>query len=212
MLWFEPGQLLIFLVAASILAVTPGPGVTYVLARTVAGGRGEGVASSFGTAVGGLLHVVAAALGVSAILARSAIAFSLVKYIGACYLVYLGIRMLLSAGGSARAILLPRAGARRAFLEGIVTEALNVKTALFFVAFVPQFVNPVAPAMGQFVLLGLVCVLLNTSVDVIVAVGASRLLAGGGGRRFGHGRWLTMGSGCTLIGLGAYVAFSAGKR
>ena len=146
MLWFESGQLLAFLVAASILAVTPGPGVTYVLARTVAGGRGEGVASSFGTAVGGLVHVVAAALGLSAILARSAIAFSLVKYIGACYLVYLGIRMLLAAGGSAHAVLLPRVGARRAFLEGIVTEAFNVKTALFFVAFIPQFVSPIAPA------------------------------------------------------------------
>ena len=115
MLWFEPGQLLIFLVAASILAVTPGPGVTYVLARTVAGGRGEGVASSFGTAVGGLVHVVAAALGLSAILARSAIAFSLVKYIGACYLVYTGnphaargrwkrARPLASAGGRAAGI------------------------------------------------------------------------------------------------------------
>ena len=90
--------------------------------------------------------------------------------------------------------------------------ALNVKTALFFVAFIPQFVSSIAPAMGQFVLLGLVCVLLNTSVDVIVAVGASRLLASGGGRRSRHGRWLTMGSGCTLIGLGAYVALSAGKR
>jgi threonine/homoserine/homoserine lactone efflux protein len=207
--WFEPGAFLIFLVAATVLAVTPGPGMTYVLARTVAGGRGEGLASSLGTGVGGLAHVVAAALGLSAVLARSALMFSLIKYVGACFLVYLGIRLLLSSGATRPLPALRRAGTRRAFLEGLVTEVLNVKTALFFLAFVPQFVDPGAPALGQFVALGLVCVLLNTSVDVIVVLGASRLLAG---RRATLGRWLTAGSGCTLVGLGAYVALSESRR
>lgn len=211
MFWFEQHQLLIFLAAAGTLAVTPGPGVTYVLARTLAGGRIEGIASSFGTAVGGLAHVLAAALGLSVALANSAIAFSLIKYVGACYLVYLGLRMLLSGGGATHRVSLPRAGAPRAFLEGIVTEALNVKTALFFVAFIPQFINPGRPAVGQFVLLGLVCVLLNTSVDVVVAIGASRLLARSP-RPFGRARLLRISSGCTLLGLGAYVALSEGKR
>lgn len=207
--WFEPSQLLIFLIAATVLAVTPGPGVTYVLARTVAGGRGEGLASSLGTGVGGLAHVVAAALGLSAILARSALLFSLVKYAGACYLVYLGVRLLRSSGAVRPLPALTGAGTRRAFLEGVVTEVLNVKTALFFLAFVPQFVDPAAPPLAQFIVLGLVCVLLNTSVDVLVALGASRLLAGRGAAL---GRWLTASSGCTLIGLGAYVAFSESRR
>ena len=98
-----------FLIAALILAVTPGPGIAYVVARTAAGGRVEGLASCVGTGVAGLLHVGAAALGLSALLAQSAVAFSIVKYLGAAYLAYLGIRL----------------------------EAL--KTALFFLAFLPQF-------------------------------------------------------------------------
>ena len=207
----EPYQFLIVLAAAGTLAVTPGPGVTYVLARTLAGGRIEGIASSLGTAVGGLAHVVAAALGLSVALANSATAFSVIKYVGAGYLVYLGLRMLVSGGGAAHEMSLPRAGAPRAFLEGILTEALNVKTALFFVAFIPQFIDPGAPAIGQFVLLGLVCVLLNTSVDVVVAVGAPRLVSRSS-RGASYTRLLRVGSGCTLVGLGAYVALSDGKR
>src|SRR6185369_16412135 len=84
-----------FIIAAIVLAITPGPGIAYVVARTVAGGRSEGLASCFGTGIGGLIHVLAAAMGLSLVVARSAIAFSLVKYIGAAYLVYLGIRLLL---------------------------------------------------------------------------------------------------------------------
>lgn len=83
-----------FLIAAVVLAITPGPGIAYVVARTVAGGRSEGLASCFGTGLGGLLHVLAAALGLSLVIAQSAVAFNLLKYIGAAYLVYLGIRML----------------------------------------------------------------------------------------------------------------------
>jgi threonine/homoserine/homoserine lactone efflux protein len=105
-----------FLLAATLLAITPGPGLAYVVARTAAGGRGEGLASCAGTGLGGLLHVAAAALGLSLLVAQSALAFSLVKYLGAAYLVYLGVRLLMSAShAAAPAPVLARQGARRAF-------------------------------------------------------------------------------------------------
>src|SRR5947209_10981321 len=124
--------------AAIVLAVTPGPGIAYVVARTAAGGRAEGLASCGGTGLGGMLHVGAAALGLSVLLARSAVAFSIVKYTGAAYLIYLGVRLLLSRTAFAP-VQAKSTGPRRALLEGILVEALNVKTALFFLAFLPQF-------------------------------------------------------------------------
>lgn len=203
-------SLLAFLLAAVLLAVTPGPGIAYVVARTVAGGRAEGLASCFGTALGGLLHVLAAALGLSLLVAQSALAFSLVKYLGAAYLVYLGLRMLLSrvpsaAPGADRA--LPAQGPRRALAEGVVVEALNVKTALFFLAFLPQFVDPAAPLVPQLVLLGSICVALNTVVDVVAVFAADRLLASGVARA-ARARVLTRISGVTMVGLGAYLALA----
>ena len=149
---------LAFLIAAIVLAITPGPGIAYVVARTVAGGRKEGLASCFGTGVGGMLHVLAAALGVSLLVAQSALAFSVVKYVGAAYLIYLGIRMLMRKNHELHALDVSSQGPRRAFLEGIVVEALNVKTALFFLAFLPQFVSPSQPLAGQLALLGTICV------------------------------------------------------
>jgi threonine/homoserine/homoserine lactone efflux protein len=206
-LGLEPQHLGMFLGAALVLAVTPGQGIAYVLARTVAGGRSEGLASALGTAVGGFVHVLAAALGLSALLAESAQAFSIVKYGGACYLVYLGLRTLRSSREVSQVLDLPSRGGRAAFYEGILVEALNVKTALFFLAFIPQFVDPGASPLAQFVVLGSVCVVLNTAADGAVVLGASRVRAS---RRLG--RILTAGSGFTLIGLGAYVAFAKGQR
>src|SRR4051812_31293275 len=130
-----------FFIAALILAVTPGPGMAYVVARTAAGGRAEGLASCFGTAVGGMLHVLAAATGLSLLVAQSAAAFTVVKYVGVLYLVYLGIRLLLQKDPGGSSVELRAQGPRRALLEGIVVEALNVKTALFFLAFLPQFIR-----------------------------------------------------------------------
>src|SRR5689334_4953933 len=132
----------VFLTAAVILALTPGPGIFYVLARSLQGGRPAGLASAGGTALGGLVHVLAAALGLSVILATSALAFDLVKYAGAAYLLYLGIRTLLRKDDGGAVALGTPGSTRRAFYQGIVTEALNPKTALFFLAFIPQFVNP----------------------------------------------------------------------
>jgi threonine/homoserine/homoserine lactone efflux protein len=197
-----------FFVAALILAVTPGPGIAYVVARTAAGGRAAGLASCVGTGLGGLLHVGAAALGLSVLLAQSALAFSVVKYVGAAYLVYLGLRLLLArpAAAPVPARAEARAGNERgALLEGVVVEALNVKTALFFVAFLPQFLGAGAPVALQLVVMGTVCVVLNTLVDVAAVLGAARLLKSEGPARR-RARLLDKASGVTLVGLGLYVA------
>lgn len=207
----ESTQFGLFLAAALVLAITPGPGVAYVVARTVAGGRGEGVASSLGTAVGGGVHVVAAGLGLSALLAQSALAFTVVKYAGACYLIYLGVRTLLEGASVSALASLKAVGSARAFGEGVLVEVLNVKTALFFLAFIPQFVDAAAPPLGQFVTLGVICVVLNTAVDLLAVAGAARLMKGAATQRL-RARILSAGSGLTLLGLGAYVAFAKTER
>src|SRR6266436_9764019 len=125
---------LLFVGAAMVLAITPGPGIFYVLARIMAGGRREGMQSALGTFFGGLFHVFAAALGVSAILAASAVAFHTVKYAGAAYLVWLGIRMIRTRNAEMPAEA-SQPAAMGAFRQGILTEVLNPKTALFFLSF-----------------------------------------------------------------------------
>jgi threonine/homoserine/homoserine lactone efflux protein len=200
-----------FLVAALVLAITPGPGIAYVVARTVAGGRAEGLASCIGTGLGGLLHVGAAAVGLSLLVAQSALAFNLVKWLGAAYLVYLGIRLLRQpepalAPATAAASDAAR-GVRRALIEGIVVEALNVKTALFFLAFLPQFVTASEPLVPQLVLLGVICVTLNTLVDVVAVLAAHRLLRSDAAR-VARERVMRRVSGVTLVGLGAVLAMA----
>lgn len=198
---------LAFAIAAVVLAITPGPGIAYVVARTVAGGRSEGLASCFGTGIGGMLHVLAAALGLSLVVAQSAVAFNLVKYLGAAYLVYLGIRLLLRKDQALTVEPIASQGVRRALFEGIVVEALNVKTALFFLAFLPQFVSPSEPLLPQLVLLGSICVALNTLVDVIAVFAAERLLQSDAAHA-ARARLLTRVSGATMLGLGAYLALA----
>lgn len=196
-----------FLVAAAALAVTPGPGIAYVVARTVAGGRSEGLASCLGTGIGGLLHVLAATVGLSLLVAQSAVAFTVVKTLGVAYLVYLGVRML-SRKEQARAAeaMAPR-GARRAMFEGIAVEALNIKTALFFLAFLPQFAVPSAPLASQLMLMGGICVTFNTLVDVVAVLAAHRLL-GSQSARAARARMMTRVSGVTMLGLGAFLALA----
>jgi len=198
---------LAFLFAAVVLAITPGPGIAYVVARTVAGGRSEGLASCFGTGLGGLLHVLAAALGLSLLVAQSAIAFNMVKYIGAAYLIYLGVRLLLQKEEKFTVNPVSAQGVRRALFEGVAVEALNIKTALFFLAFLPQFVSPGEPLVPQLVLLGSVCVALNTLVDVIAVFAANRLLEFGVARA-ARARLMTRMSGVTMLGLGTYLALA----
>ena len=202
---------LAFLLAAVLLAITPGPGIAYVVARTAAGGRSEGLASCLGTGLGGMLHVLAAAFGLSVLIAQSAVAFTLLKYLGAVYLVYLGIRLWLRREPAAAVETVTPQGARRALVEGIVVEALNVKTALFFLAFLPQFVDPGAALVPQLVLLGSICVALNTLVDVVAVFIAHRLLSSGAARA-ARARVMTRMSAATMIGLGAFLALALARR
>jgi len=196
-------RLALFLAAALVLAITPGPGIFYVLARTLGGGRPEGIDSSLGTFLGGLFHVLAAALGVSAILAASAVAFHTVKYVGAAYLIWLGVRMIRTRNAE---VTFTAAPSQDAFRQGIFTEALNPKTALFFLSFIPQFI---APERGhvfvQFVILGGLSVILNTTADLLVvflAAPLERKLKSS--PRFRSRQRIASGTG--LIGLGTYVA------
>jgi threonine/homoserine/homoserine lactone efflux protein len=164
-------HLYLFLMAAVLLAVIPGPGLLYVAARTLAGGRQEGLLSIAGTAAGGLVHVAAGALGVSALLIASAQAFSILKLVGAIYLVWLGVKTIRAAGDQLRE---PPATRGSAFRDGVAVEAFNPKTAVFFLAFIPQFIDPSHSVMLQFALLGSVSVALNSLADIVVAFAASR--------------------------------------
>lgn len=202
--------LLAFAIAAVVLAITPGPGIAYVIARTVAGGRNEGLASCLGTGIGGMVHVLAAALGISLFIAQSALAFSIVKYVGATYLIYLAIRMLLAKTDGPETSTVSPQGTRRAFSEGVMVETLNVKTALFFLAFLPQFVTQSEPLIPQLVLLGSICVTLNTAVDVVAVFAAERLLQSTAARAI-RSHLLTKVSGFTMLGLGAYLALASRK-
>lgn len=209
---FDPTRVVLFLTAAVLLAIAPGPGMLYVLARSLAGGKREGVLSALGTFLGGMVHVLAAALGVSIILARSATAFSVVKYAGAAYLCFLGVRMILdsrkpdtfSVDFSANTA----TAARNPLWQGIATEVLNPKTALFFLSFIPQFVNRASGNLFfQFVLLGTFSVVLNTSADLLVIS-----LAGPLGKKIRSSavfrrRQRTL-AGVIMIGLGTYLATS----
>ena len=206
----DPHRFSLFLSAATLLAIVPGPGMLYVLARTLAGGRREGVLSCLGTFVGGLAHVLAAATGLSIVLATSATAFAVVKYAGAGYLIYLGVRMIISARINEDAEIARPAGLlpRNPFWQGIATEVLNPKTAIFFLAFIPQFVSRVSGGVfWQFLLLGTISVALNTSCDLIVAFAAAPIGARLKSSAVLRRRQRTA-TGLTLIGLGAFVAVS----
>jgi len=196
-----------FLVAAVILAMTPGPGIAYVVARTVAGGRAEGLASCCGTALGGMLHVLAAATGLSVLVAQSALAFTIVKYVGAVYLVYLGVRLFLQNDRDTQSVSVVPQGPPRALLEGVVVEVLNVKTALFFLAFLPQFVHASEPVVAQLVVLGTICVTLNTLVDVVAVLSCARWLASHAARA-ARARLLRRASGVTMVALGSFLALA----
>jgi threonine/homoserine/homoserine lactone efflux protein len=206
-------QLALFFAAAFVLAITPGPGIFYVAARTLAGGRAEGIASSFGTGLGGMVHVFAGSLGVSAIVLASAELFTVLKLLGAAYLVWIGWRTFQAARRDALAALAggtaaPPVGARRAFREGVLVEALNPKTAAFFLAFVPQFVDPTAGNVAlQFAVFGFVSVALNTLADIVVAFAAGEIRAGARARPTLIRR-LREGSGAAMVALGIGLALA----
>jgi len=189
-----------------LLAITPGPGIFYVLAQSLRGGRREGVLSAAGTFLGGLVHVAAAAFGLSAILAASAIAFETVRYAGAAYLIYLGYRMIRSRRAEMDDGNPETSISGNTFAQGVMTEVLNPKTALFFLSFIPQFVSVQQGRVAvQFLLLGAISVTLNTCADLLVASFAGPL-----GSRMKRSAKFRSGqraaSGVAMIGLGVYVA------
>jgi threonine/homoserine/homoserine lactone efflux protein len=203
-----PSDLLLFASASLALLLVPGPAVIYIVSRSLEQGRAAGAVSVLGVHAGSVVHVAAAAAGVSAVLATSATAFAFVKYLGAAYLVYLGVQRL-RRGRSALPAEPLREPAARLFRRGFVVNVLNPKTALFFLAFLPQFVDPTRGAVAaQLLVLGLCFILLGVLSD-----GAYALAAGGLGARLRRSatvrRRLDRVSGGVYLGLGAAAALSS---
>jgi threonine/homoserine/homoserine lactone efflux protein len=200
----DSGSLGVFAVAALALLAIPGPAVLYIVVQSAEQGRRAGLASVAGIHIGTLVHVVGATVGLSALIVASALAFSVVKYAGAAYLVYLGVRKLLER--DTRVVFERRTEPlRRAFGRGIVVNVLNPKTALFFLAFLPQFIDADRGAVwSQALVLGLVFVGLGLVSDSLYALAAGS--AAGILRR--RRRVLRYGSGLVYIGLGATAALA----
>jgi threonine/homoserine/homoserine lactone efflux protein len=197
----------LFALAALGLLIVPGPAVTYIVTRSIDQGRSAGLVSVLGIHTGSLVHVAAATLGLSAILASSALAFTTVKYLGAAYLVVLGVRTWLDRGEDDR-LTVARASLRRVYGQGFVVNLLNPKTALFFLAFLPQFVDPArGAAAGQILLLGAAFVGLGMLSDSTYALVAARLGSWLKTRpRFARNRRRFTGG--VLVTLGVAAAFS----
>jgi threonine/homoserine/homoserine lactone efflux protein len=173
-----PPDLPVFLGAALVLLLTPGPAVLYIIARSVDQGRVAGLVSVLSIETGNLFHVLAAALGLSAILLSSVVAFSIVKYVGAAYLIYLGLRRLLTRDSASPTVTVPRQSLRRIYSQGVLVAVLNPKTALFFFAFLPQFVDVSRGSVtAQLLTLGGLFVLMAVVTDGFYA-----LLAGSVGQ------------------------------
>jgi threonine/homoserine/homoserine lactone efflux protein len=204
--------LAVFSAAAMLLLVIPGPAVLYIVAQSVSRGRVAGLVSMLGIQVGGLVHVAAAALGLSALVVHSAVAFSVVKYAGAAYLVFLGVRRLLGRDASAREGVPQERPLRSLFAQGIVVNVLNPKTALFFFAFLPQFVDVARGDVAfQILVLGLVFIGLAVLSDGAYAIAAGSAAGWLSARRgfSGAERYV---SGTVLVGLGLVTALSGAHR
>ena len=196
----------VFVLASLALAVVPGPAVLYIVAQSIQGGRRAGVVSSLGVSTGGVFHAACATIGLSAVLAASATAFTAVKLAGAAYLVFLGIRTLLSrddriAGRAAEPT------PWRTYRQGVIVNVLNPKTALFFLAFLPQFVDPEGSARLQLAVLGLVFVVIALTTDLVWA-----LASGTAGAVLRQSRFFLRTqryvSGTIFVALGGFAAAS----
>ena len=199
-----------FLLASLVLAATPGPGVLYIVTRTLAQGQRAGLASVLGVAVGNLGNAIGASVGLAALLAVSSLAFTVVKFAGAAYLVWLGIQALRPAATTAMAAPLQAPQTGRIVRDGLLVALLNPKTALFFAAFLPQFMVPGAPALVQSLGFGAAFVLIAACTDLTyvlaagVAAPAMVRLKGGSAL----GRWATA---AVFIGLGVFTAASGSR-
>lgn len=213
----EPGTLAIFALAALALVALPGPNILYITARSIGEGRRAGLVSVLGIETGTLVHVTAAAVGVSALLASSAVAFSVVRYAGAAYLIYLGVRTLLARAPDANAPAAQVAAPLgRVYRQAVLVQLLNPKVALFFLAFLPQFVDPSRGAVaGQTLVLGAVVATIGVTVSSLYALAAdaagSRLRDRfGSSERFARRqRYVTGG---VYLALGAAAALTGDRR
>ena len=202
----SPAHLALFALAALVMNAAPGPSNLYVLSRSLAQGSSAGLVSALGLALGNLFHVGLAVMGLAALLSYAPDAYVAIRLLGAGYLIYLGIRMLREKPAQS-----PGAPSRRplgrVLLDAALVEMLNPKTALFFLAFLPQFVEPArGPAALQFLLLGLIVTLTALPCDMLVALagaGIARAFAGAAKRL-----WPRRVAGSTLIGLGLYAALA----
>jgi threonine/homoserine/homoserine lactone efflux protein len=202
----------LFVVAALILAVTPGPAVLYIVTRSVSQGRSAGIVSCLGVACGGLVHVAAAAFGLSAILAASATAFSVVKYAGAAYLVWLGVRKFARSSDMKDVDAVAPHSLARVFRDGVLVNVLNPKTALFFLAFLPQFVVPARGAVsGQFLLLGMafIAIAFCTDTSWCLLASTARTWLSRHPKAVASERYV---AGCVYVGLGLAAAVSGSGR
>ena len=205
----------LFIAAALALLLVPGPSVLYIVARSVERGRAAGLISVLGVQTGALVHIAFAAIGLSAILASSALAFSVVKWLGAAYLVWLGLRRLLARDEEGAATTVEPERLPRVFSQGVLVNALNPKTALFFLAFLPQFVDPTrGAAWTQILVLGATFVALAACTDGLYA-----LLSGTAGswlkrknESYGFRRGQRYVSGCVYLALGAVAAASGSGK
>jgi threonine/homoserine/homoserine lactone efflux protein len=201
-------SLLLFVSAALVLVAIPGPAVFYIVGRAMGQGRAAGVVSALGIAVGTLIHVAAAVVGLSALLMSSALAFSVVKYLGAAYLIFLGLQKLFNKDSFAPSGPAVRTPLRRIFAQGIVVNVLNPKTALFFFAFLPQFVDASrGKVAGQILFLGLLFALMGVLSDSVWALFAGTLASA----LKRNTRWTQAPryvSGGMLISLGLATAFA----
>jgi threonine/homoserine/homoserine lactone efflux protein len=209
----DPHTLAVFAAAAAVFAVIPGPAVFYVVTRSVTQGRTAGLVSMAAIETGNVVHIIAAALGLSAVLASSAVAFTVIKYLGAAYLVYLGVRALLDRGGTELDLAVQPRSLRRVYTQGVMVGVLNPKTALFFLAFLPQFVDPAkgSPAL-QLAVLGLLLSVITTVSDsayaLLTGTAGNWLRARARSLKFQRGRRLVTGG--AYLTLGAVAATADG--
>jgi threonine/homoserine/homoserine lactone efflux protein len=199
-----------FALASLVLAATPGPGVLYIVTRTLAQGRRAGLASVFGVALGNLGNALAASLGLAALLAISSLAFTVVKFAGAGYLFYLGVKALRARPSDAPAAIDEAPDVRRILREGFVVALLNPKTALFFAAFLPQFLDPAGHVALQSALFGAAFVAIASCTDTgyVLAAGAAAPALGRLKGANAFGRYATA---AVYIGLGVFTAASGSR-
>lgn len=200
--------IVLFVAATLLLNVTPGPSIAYVMSRTFGQGRKAGIVSALGLGTGSLLHAIGATLGLSAVIAYSPLAYAVVTYVGAAYLVYLGVSLLRQRTTMVADAGPPPVSLRRVYWQGVLTEVLNPKIALFFLSFLPQFVDPTRGSLaGQTLFFGLLFHVTGVPINMLIAVAGSAIAAVFSRNPLLEGirQWL---SGMVLIGLGVRLALS----